>query len=171
MEANQALLVIDMQKEALLNRKVFNKEKLIQNINRLLNHFRKYHKPLFFIRHTNHSFLKEGTDGWHICEELIILKEDKIINKRYSDVFKEMHFVSLLKEYNLTDVIVTGLVSNGCIKESCLGAINKGFSVTLINDAHSTFHKNAERVISDWNSRMEVKGVKLISTSDYLKNN
>ena len=171
MEANQVLLVIDMQKEGLLNRKVFNKEKLINNINALINNFHKHNKPIFFIRHNNNSFLKENTDGWQICEELNILKEDMIINKRYSDVFKETHFLSLLKEYKITDVVVTGLVSNGCIKAACLGAIKKGFSVLLISDAHSTFHKNAEQVILDWNSRLKEQGAELISTSGFVKNN
>ena len=171
MEANQALLVIDMQKEGLLNRNVFHKEQLIHNINALIDNFRKQDKPLFFIRHTNLSFLKEDTDGWQICEELNILKEDMMINKRHSDVFRETHFLSLLKEYSISNVVVTGLVSNGCIKAACLGAIKMGFSVILISDAHSTFHKDAERVISDWNLRLQEQGAELISTSDFLKNN
>lgn len=170
MEAKQALLVIDMQKEGLLNRNVFHKEQLIYNINAIINKFRKDGKLIFFIRHTNLSFLKEDTDGWQICEELNIVKEDVVINKRHSDVFRETHFLSLLKEYNVTNVVITGLVSNGCIKAACLGAIKMGFPVILISDAHSTFHKDAERVISDWNLRLKEQGVELILTSDFLKN-
>jgi len=163
----QALLIIDMQKEGLLNRKVFNKQGLINNINSLIEVFRKNNKPVFFVRHTNKSFLKENTDGWQICEELDLSKRDIIINKKNINVFREPHFLALLKEHKITEVIITGLVSNGCIKAACLGGLELDFSVILISDGHSTFYKNAEKVISDWNLLLEKQGVRVISTADF----
>jgi nicotinamidase-related amidase len=169
MENKQALLVIDMQKEGLLNRKVFNKQELIKNVNSLIDFFRKNNKPIIFIRHTNYSFLQENTDRWQICEELNLSKEDIIINKRNTNVFREPHFLSMLKDSKVTEVVITGLVSNGCIKASCLGALEAGFSVILISDGHSTFHKNAEKVITDWNLHLGKEGAKVISTFSWLK--
>jgi nicotinamidase-related amidase len=39
MRNKQALLVIDMQKEGLLNREVFRKQELINNVNSLIDFF------------------------------------------------------------------------------------------------------------------------------------
>jgi nicotinamidase-related amidase len=169
MENKQALLVIDMQKEGLLNRKVLNRQELINNVNSLIDFFHKDNKMIVFIRHTNESFLQKNTDSWQICEELNLSKGNTIINKKNTNVFREPHFLALLKEHKITEVIITGLVSDGCIKASCLGALEAGFSVILISDGHSTFHKNAEKVISDWNFNLGKEGAKVVSTFSWLK--
>ena len=36
-----------------------------------------------------------------------------------------------------------GLVSNGCVKATCLGGIKNGYKVILVKDGHSNFNKNA----------------------------
>ena len=169
MRNSQVLLIVDMQKEGLLNRKVYNKKKLIENINNLINFFRENNKLIIFVRHTNQSFLKENTDGWQFCEELDILEEDVVINKRHSNVFREKYFISFLKENNIKEVVVTGLITDGCVKAACLGALEMGLSVVLVSDGHSTFHKNAEKIISDWNLYLREQGAILLSTSDILQ--
>ncbi|MBN2396405.1 MAG: cysteine hydrolase [Candidatus Atribacteria bacterium] len=170
MQYNEALLVVDMQNEGLLNREVFHKQELIHHVNNLISFFRKNKKSIFFIRHTNKSFLEKNTDGWQICEELDLSKEDIIINKRNLNVFREPHFLSLLKEYQVTKVIITGLISNVCIKAACFGALEAGFPVTLISDGHSTFQKNAEKIVSDCNLYLKKQGVEVISTREFLRN-
>ncbi|MDD3656729.1 MAG: cysteine hydrolase [Atribacterota bacterium] len=169
MRNKQALLVIDMQKEGLLNREVFRKQELINNVNSLIDFFHRKNKPIFFIRHTNQSFLKENTEGWQICEELNLSGADIIINKKNVNVFREPHFLTLLKEFNITEVVITGLVSNGCIKAAVLGALEMGFSAILISDGHSTFHKNAEKIISDCNLQLGKQGTKVVPTVSWLK--
>lgn len=167
MENNQALLVIDIQ-HGLLQRKVFNKQILINNINSLLYTFHEHNKPVFLIRHTNSSFSRENSDDWQIYNKLDISAADILINKSHSSVFKEKQFISLLKEKNIASVVIAGLVSNGCVQAACLDAKQLGFSVILISDAHSTFHKDAENVVLDWNIRLKDQGIKLLSTADFL---
>jgi nicotinamidase-related amidase len=75
----------------------------------------------------------------------------------------------LLKEFNITEVVITGLVSNGCIKAAVLGALEMGFSAILISDGHSTFHKNAEKIISDCNLQLGKQGTKVVPTVSWLK--
>ncbi len=170
MENNQALLVIDMQ-HGLLQREVFNQQALINNINRLIAFFHEHNKHVFLIRHTNTSFSKENSDDWQIDNKLNISDEDVCIDKRHSSIFKEKHFLSLLKKEKITSVVIVGLVSNGCIQAACIDAKKLGFSAILINDAHSTFHKDAENIISNWNLRLENEGIQLFSTLGFLNRN
>jgi len=169
MKEHQVLLVIDMQNEGLLNRDVFNKYGLINNVNSIIDFFHKNKKPVFFIQHSNKSFLKANTDGWKIYEALHLSKEDKIVNKRNINVFREQHFLSLLEEYRIEEAIITGLVSNGCINAACLGGLDMGISVTLISDGHSTFCKNAEKVVSKYNLQLEKQGVRVIPALKWLR--
>ncbi len=167
MEINQALLVIDMQ-YGLVQREVFNKQILIDNINRLISFFHEQNKPVFLIRHTNNSFSIENTEDWQICSKLSLSDKDTYINKSHSSIFKEKEFLALIRDERITNVVVVGLVTNGCIQAACLDAIKLGFSTTLISDAHSTFHKDAEKVILDWNVSLKNQGVQLLSTDEYL---
>ena len=75
MEGAQALLVLDMQ-YGLLQRNVFNKRALIENVNTLLVHFRNKNKPVFLIRHTNTSFSEENTANWQIDSEIMSADTD-----------------------------------------------------------------------------------------------
>ncbi|HNR65060.1 MAG TPA: isochorismatase family cysteine hydrolase [Atribacterota bacterium] len=170
MDGITALLVIDMQ-YGLLQRNVFYKEQLIDNVNALLDFFHNREKPVFIIRHTNTSFSAENTDNWQIDSNVKRADSDILLNKTHSSVFKEKRFISLLKENSISDVVVTGLVSNGCVKAACLDARVNGLNVTLISDGHSTFHKEGEDMVSYWNKYLHDEGIQVISTAEFLKMN
>lgn len=167
MEENQALLVIDMQ-TGLLERNVYKKEALMDNVNALVDFFHEKNKPVFVVRHTNTSFSKENTEEWQVSDELKTSETDIYVNKSKSSVFKEKHFITQLKSQNISSVVIVGLVSNGCVQAACLDAKRLGLSVILIHDAHSTFHKDAKNVIRSWNKRLEEEGIQLLSTMDTI---
>lgn len=167
MADNQALLVIDMQ-NGLLKRNVFNKRILIDNVNTLLAHFHKRKEPVFLVRHTNDSFSRENSDDWHIHNELSLSEDDIVINKKHGSVFREKHFLSSLKQKSITRVVITGLVSNGCVQAACRDAKKLGYSVILVSDGHSTFHKDGEAIIRQWNTCLQSEGIQLVSTADFL---
>ncbi|TAH67133.1 MAG: cysteine hydrolase [Anaerolineaceae bacterium] len=163
---NQALLVIDMQ-NGLLQKNVYNKQELIDNVNSLLDYSHKENMIVILIRHTNTSFSKENSVEWQLSDELVVSDSDILMNKSHSSIFKEKEFISLLKERNISSVVITGLVSNGCIQAACLDAKKLNFSVVLISDGHSTFHKDGEAVVSYWNTFLEKEDIQLISTAEF----
>jgi nicotinamidase-related amidase len=167
MDKNQALLVIDMQ-EGLLQREIYQKQELINNINSLLSEFHSKCKPVFLIRHTNNSFSKENSNEWQLCNKLSVIDKDIIVNKNHSSIFKEKQFLSLIKESKITEIVVAGLVSNGCVKEACLDGQKLGLSVILISDGHSTFQKDAAIIVGEWNVKLNDEGIKVISAAEFL---
>lgn len=167
MKDGQVLLVIDMQ-HGLLQREIFNKQALIENVNSLLDCFHSENRPVFLIRHANSSFLKANSDEWQIYNKLNVTDTDILIDKSHSSVFKEREFLSSLRDKDAKSVIIVGLVSNGCVQAACLDAKKNGYSVILIRDAHSTFHKDAANVIMDWNMRLKNEGVELLSTNEFI---
>jgi len=48
-------------------------------------------------------------------------------------------------------LLFAGFITNGCIKVACLDAKHKEFSVILISERYSTFHKDGENIVSYWN--------------------
>ena len=62
---------------------------------------------------------------------------------------------------NVGRIVVCGLVTNGCVQIACLDGLKLGFEVFLADGAHSTWHKDAEKLIIDWNQRLAAEGVML----------
>ena len=62
-------------------------------------------------------------------------------------------------------VIVTGLVTHGCVKATCLGALALGYAVTLAADGHSSYSKDAAPLIEEWNRKLGEAGASVMPTS------
>ncbi len=161
---NTALIVIDMQ-EGLLERQVYKKQELINNANTLMALFRE-NSIVVLCRHTNKSFSMINTDEWQICKQLKLADTDFVLDKTHSSIFKEKQFIKLLKDNSIKNIVVSGLVSNGCVQTACIDGKNLGFNVTLVSDAHSTWHKDAEQVINNWNSKLAANGIILLTTNE-----
>ena len=161
------LIVIDMQ-VGLLNREVWNRAGLIDNINKLVDSFHAKGRPVVFARHTNASFSKADTPDWQICECIRTKPEDTIINKTKSSVFSEKEFTDHLNNLQASTIVVTGLVSNGCVQAACLDGLKHGLKVILAEDGHSTFHKGQAAMVEQWNKTLAEHGVLVIPTDSLL---
>jgi nicotinamidase-related amidase len=161
------LFVIDMQK-GLLDKEIYHKEELLGNIKKLIALFHSKGLPVIFIQHNNDSLLKLLSDDWMLDQGLVAADGDLFVNKTHSNVFEEKEFLPLLKANDFQEGIVTGLVTNGCIKNACLGAKSNGFPVTLISDAHSTFHKDPVKVIHEWEQKLAAEGIPMMTTDEFF---
>jgi nicotinamidase-related amidase len=169
----KALLVVDVQ-EGIFNKvmKVFNEESLLMNINKMIDSFIIHNEPIIFIRHNNNGMLKLGTKDWEVHHELHKgTDKDKVyfVNKDKSDIFRINEFSVLLENLKVNEIVVTGLVTHGCVKAACLSGLEKGYGVTLISDGHSSFNKKAKSLIEEWNVLFRENGINLFSASDYVR--
>ncbi len=167
MISNIALIILDVQ-QGLFNKgtKVYKEEELISIINTLIRRFRDKKYPIIFIRHTNKNILKEGSNEWKIHSELEYSDNDIAINKSKSNVFDEETLPDYIKKNDINTLVITGLVTHGCVKAACLGGLKRGNKVILIEDGHSSFNKKAEELIHEWNKKLKDEGVQVIKSSD-----
>lgn len=94
---------------------------------------------------------------------------DIILDKEHSSVFKENAFQSMLDDKHIDNIVITGLVTNGCVQAACTDGIKLGYSINLISDAHSTFHNDADQLIKEWNQKLQSEGIHVMTTDEYLK--
>jgi nicotinamidase-related amidase len=164
-----ALLVIDVQKGLFkMENKVYNEEMLLCNINLLIDKSRERNIPVIFIRHAN-GLLIENTENWNIHSAINIYGDDLVLNKACGSIFDEKSIVEALEQREITNLIVTGLVTHGCIKTACLDAKKFGYEVTLAEDAHSNFTDNPKALIEEWNLRLLNEGVNVTPTMNVYK--
>jgi nicotinamidase-related amidase len=164
-----ALLVIDVQKAIFeMKQPVFATDELISNIKSAVSIARTNGIRMIFSQHENKSFLQKGTRGYEIVDDLGIRESDIVLPKKHPDIFLDTGLDDMLKEQGVETVIIAGLISNGCVKEACLSALKKGYSVCLLSGAHSTFYKNAKNIIEETNREMEAAGVCVMTVEQFI---
>jgi nicotinamidase-related amidase len=165
----RALIIIDVQR-GLFEKKteVYESAELIYNINSLLDIFRREEDNIIFIQHCNNSSLKNGSMDWQIHPEIKVTEQDVRICKNKSDVFKENKLIDFLKKENIKDIVIVGLVTQGCIQAACLSGKEIGLNITLIGDAHSNFNKNPKEIINKWNKKLDERGICVINTDEFI---
>jgi nicotinamidase-related amidase len=160
------LLVIDMQKGIFgLKQPIYDKDSLIGNVRLALGYAREKGVNVIFSRHENATFLKRGTEGCEIVNGLET-QADLVIMKKHADVFNGTGLDDILKKEGISSVIIAGLISNGCVRAACLSALNKGYKVILLGDAHSTFYKDAAKIVERINREMEEAGARIADANE-----
>ena len=160
-----ALLVIDVQKGLFeKSTSIYEANQFLENINNLINQARHESMPVIFIQHSSPKTLEKGSDAWQLHPQIQPLTEETVIHKIHSNAFEETNLREELQKRNVSVLVVTGLVTHGCVKATCLGALEEGYKVVLVSDAHSNYSKDAAQLIEKWNRSIRESGADVIET-------
>ncbi len=160
-----ALLVIDVQKGLFeKTTPIYKAKQFLENITALIDKARQEGVPVVFIQHSNNKSLERGSDAWQLHPEIQPHADEVIIHKLHGNAFEGTNLGEELAKRNVRVVVVTGLVTHGCVKATCLGAMEEGYKVVLISDGHSNYSKDAAQLIEKWNQAIREKGADLIET-------
>lgn len=165
--SHTAHLVIDVQRG--LFRKstpIYKADDLLENINLLIDRAHQGGVPVFYIQHSDSRALVKGSQDWQLHPELNPIHIDCIIHKQHGNAFEDTNLDKELQSKNITSLVITGLVTHGCVRATCLGARQLGYTVILIKDAHSSYSKEAGRLIEEWNQKLSAQQIELKSTSE-----
>jgi nicotinamidase-related amidase len=160
-----ALLVVDVQQGQFDKpTPVYKAEDLVKNIRSLVDRAHQAGIPVFYIQHADHSALIEGSAGWQIHPQLRPRETDHIVHKHHGNSFEDTTLKAALDQYKINTVVVTGLVTHGCVRATCIGAQKLGYKVILVGDAHSSFRKDADQLIQEWNQELSSANIRLATT-------
>jgi nicotinamidase-related amidase len=166
---NIALLVIDVQ-TGLFERliPIYDAKGVLKNINTLINRARNSGVPVIFIQHSNDNSLVYGSDKWQLHPEIQPIEDEALIHKLEGDAFSKTELNDVLETQGIGKLVVTGLVTHGCVRATTLGALKLGYKVVLASDGHSNFSKDAKKLVAKWNKTLSEKGVDLIETKEIV---
>ena len=161
-----ALLIIDVQK-GLFTKKlpVYQAEAMLVNICQLAAQAHQAEAPVIYVQHTN-STMPENTDGWQLHSHLQPLEGDLFIHKQRGSAFEETELHEILSSMGVQEIVVTGLVSHGCVTAACLDGVKLGYRVNLVRDGHSNFHQKPAKIIKETHEKLEEVGVVLKATCE-----
>ncbi len=82
--------------------------------------------------------LPQGSPQWQWVPELAPAPKERQIHKRFNSAFEETELEAALAELGATHIVLAGAATNWCIRATAYGALDRGYDLTLLKDAHTT---------------------------------
>ncbi|HEY9577089.1 MAG TPA: cysteine hydrolase family protein [Pseudobacillus sp.] len=119
-----ALILVDIQNDYVPGGKMtlHETEKAAKNARVILDYFRENNLPLFHIQRI-------------FKDEQAPLENETVIQKHFPNSFLHTSLEAQLKNIDIEHVVIVGMMSHMCIDATRRGAVDLGFSCTVIEDA------------------------------------
>lgn len=130
-----ALVVVDVQ-VGVMN-EAWDAACVIGNVARVVERARTEAVPVIWVQHANHE-LPTGSPQWQWVPELVPADGEARIHKQFNSSFEETSLESELARLGVSHIVLAGAASNWCIRATAYGALDRGYDLTLVEDAHST---------------------------------
>ncbi len=156
-EGNKAvLLVVDVQVGVMGD--AWEGPRVIKNVALAVERARAKGVPVLWIQHSDKE-LVYGSPEWQWVPELVPAGREPRIFKTFESSFEQTDLEQQLATLGATHITLAGAATNWCIRATAYGALERGYDLTLIKDAHTTRSMEldngskieAESVIQDLN--------------------
>jgi len=175
------LLLIDLQNDYFEGgtMTLVNADTACENAKLILEKFRKENLPVIHIQHIatkpDASFFLPDTIGVEIHKNVLPTVDEKVIVKHFPNSFRETELLSYLKEKEITNLVICGMMTHMCIDATTRAVNDFGYNCILIGDACATknLEINGEKVKATdvhtaFLAALNATYAQVIKTVDYL---
>ncbi|MCB5955644.1 cysteine hydrolase family protein [Enterococcus sp. CWB-B31] len=137
----KALLIIDLQVGLeSAEKKLFQLERVLNEVNDRIAVYRKENRPIIFIQHEDEELIPDS-HAWHLFPELHAEEKDYYISKTHANSFFHTNLTSLLETLGVTQLEICGAQTEYCVDTTIRMAhglgyncfMKKGLTTTLNN--------------------------------------
>jgi len=129
------LLVVDVQVGVMSE--AWDAPRIIRNVVRAVDRARAQDVPVMWIQHSGDD-LVHGSPEWQWVPELTPAAGETRIHKKFNSSFEQTTLDEELARVGATHIALAGAATNWCIRATAYGALDRGYDLTLIKDAHTT---------------------------------
>ncbi|WP_164886695.1 cysteine hydrolase family protein, partial [Piscinibacter defluvii] len=115
----------------------WDRDRIVGNVALAVRRAREAGVPVVWVQHHDHE-LQRDTPAWQLAAELKPLTGELRIHKSFNSAFESTELLSELDRLAVSGVFLAGAATNWCIRATAYGALDRGFDVTLLSDAHTT---------------------------------
>ncbi len=153
------LLVVDVQVGVVSE--AWDTPRIVGNVARAVERARHEGAPVIWVQHSDEE-LVHGSEPWQLAPELAPAQGEPVIHKRFNSSFEQTTLEEELARLGATRIALAGAATNWCIRATAYAALDRGYDLTLIKDAHTTgaiefddgMRIEAESIIRDLNVAM-----------------
>lgn len=135
MRTKSALVVVDAQVGVL--GPVWESQRVMANLERLVAKARNAGSLIVWVQHSDDE-LKFGSDPWKLAPNFIPAPNEIVIHKQHNSSFAKTDLDQTLKSRHIGRIVLAGAATNWCIRATAYAAVDRGYNLTLVSDAHST---------------------------------
>ncbi|WP_277673536.1 cysteine hydrolase family protein [Piscibacillus halophilus] len=184
MKSKTALVLIDLQKES--NFGINNMDRVIQNTKEIIKTSKASNIPVIYTRQINRFdgiglsigeplnvdgtpyYYNSDTEQVDIFDEIKPDKDDIVIDKYRWSAFHETSLDLILRNLGVTDIIIGGVVTDGCLMTSTFDAYFRDYKIHLIEDmcgaSNEGAHMSAMITMANW-----IYNLKIYNTNNMKK--
>jgi nicotinamidase-related amidase len=129
------LLVVDVQ--AGVMKSAWDSARVVRNVARAVERARAQDAPVIWVQHGDDD-LPRGTPEWQWVPELVPRDGEPIVHKRFNSAFEDTELDRVLGDLGASHIVLAGAATNWCIRATAYGALDRGYDLTLVKDAHTT---------------------------------
>ncbi len=132
------------------------------NIARLLEHWRARGWPLFHVQHVSRdpqSTYRPGQPGCDFKAVVAPRPDERVIEKSVNNAFIGTLLEEGLRAAGVSEVVITGVITNNSVEATARMSGNLGFSTTVVSDATATFGRFDYN--GNWRSAPDVHALSL----------
>jgi nicotinamidase-related amidase len=133
--SNSALLVVDVQVGVVAN--AWERDARVANVALAVRRARDANVPVIWVQHHDDD-LQRDTPAWQWVPELDPKPSEARVHKSFNSAFEGTQLASMLEELSVSHLFLAGAATNWCIRATAYAALERGFDVTLLSDAHTT---------------------------------
>jgi nicotinamidase-related amidase len=130
-----ALVVVDVQ-VGVVN-EAWDAPRIIKNVSLAVERARAQGVPVMWVQHSDDDLKYESAE-WQWVPELKPLAGELRVHKHFNSSFEETALEEELAKLGATHIVLAGAATNWCIRATAYGALERGYDLTLIKDAHTT---------------------------------
>jgi nicotinamidase-related amidase len=128
------LMVVDVQVGVM--REAWDAARIIGNISQAVARARSLSVPVIWVQHSNEEMPPDSTD-WQLVPELKPAADEPVVHKQFGSSFEQTTLEDELRKRGATHIALAGAETNWCIRATAYGALDRGYDLTLIKDAHT----------------------------------
>ena len=129
------LLVVDVQAGVMAE--AWDAPRVIGNVARTVERARAQGTPVLWVQHADND-LRHGSPEWQWVPELVPAAGEPLIHKHFNSSFEQTTLEQELAKVGATHITLAGAATNWCIRATAYAALERGYDLTLVKDAHST---------------------------------
>lgn len=129
------LVVVDVQVGVMAE--AWEADRVVGNVARAVERARAADVPVVWVQHAGDE-LPYGSPEWQLVPQLVPADGEPVIQKQHNSSFELTELDAELAKLGATHVALAGASTNWCVRATAYGALERGYDLTLIKDAHTT---------------------------------
>ncbi len=129
------LLIVDVQAGVVAD--AFDAPRIVANVARAVERARAQGVPVIWVQHADEN-LVHGSPAWQWVPELVPAASELLIHKHFNSSFEDTPLEEQLAGLGATHIVLAGAATNWCIRATAYAALERGYDLTLVSDAHTT---------------------------------